>query len=64
MIDIGEPAGSGFNTIYTIWEKIGWQTPSLLEKYDPERTTVTIYVEHEEKKNRRKHIQTQSQRIA
>jgi len=49
MIDIGERAGSGFNTICTIWEEIGWLTPTLIEKYDPERTITTIPVEYEVK---------------
>jgi len=47
LIEIGERAGSGIFNICTEWNRIEWKTPSLHEKFSPERTTFVLPVELE-----------------
>ena len=42
MIGIGERAGSGVPDIYAVWESQGWKEPVVEERYDPDRTILTL----------------------
>ena len=42
MIGIGERAGSGVPDIYAVWESQGWESPIIEERYDPDRTILTL----------------------
>jgi len=42
MINVGERAGSGVPDIYVVWEREGWQAPVIEEKYNPDRTILTL----------------------
>ena len=38
LINIGERAGSGVPDIYSVWEAQGWEDPTVIEQYGPDRT--------------------------
>ena len=42
LINVGERAGSGIPSIFRIWEKQKWITPTLTEELSPER--ITLYL--------------------
>jgi predicted HTH transcriptional regulator len=42
LIGYGERAGSGVPDIYSVWEKEGWEEPSIVEQYGPDRTVLTL----------------------
>ncbi len=42
MINIGERAGSGVPNIFNVWEDEGWVEPVIEEKFDPDRTVLTL----------------------
>lgn len=42
LIGYGERAGSGIPDIYSVWEKEGWEEPSIVEQYGPDRTILTL----------------------
>ena len=42
MSGIGERAGSGIPGIYQIWKNEGWAMPVVEEKYNPDRTCLTL----------------------
>jgi predicted HTH transcriptional regulator len=42
LIGIGERAGSGIPDIYQVWEDEGWVTPKVEERYNPDRTILTL----------------------
>ena len=42
MINAAERAGTGVSEIYSIWEKEGFELPTLIEQFNPERTTITL----------------------
>jgi predicted HTH transcriptional regulator len=42
MLNVGERAGSGIPNIYHVWESQGWQTPVLEEKFNPDRTVLSL----------------------
>lgn len=42
MISIGERAGSGVPDIYAVWNLQGWESPSVEEQYNPDRTIITL----------------------
>ena len=48
MLDIGERAGSGVFNICRVWEQMGWREPRVNERFDPERTIVTLPLIQEE----------------
>lgn len=45
MINVGERAGSGVPDIYSVWENEGWKEPVIEEKYNPDRTILTLSFE-------------------
>jgi predicted HTH transcriptional regulator len=44
LIDIGERAGSGIPSIYSIWDKQGWEAPIITEDFEPARITMSLSV--------------------
>ena len=42
LINIGERAGSGVPNIFNVWEDEGWVDPVIQEKFDPDRTILTL----------------------
>jgi predicted HTH transcriptional regulator len=51
MLNVGERAGSGIPNIYYVWEKQGWQEPVLEEKFNPDRTILSLTLsQHKGKK--------------
>ncbi len=42
LINIGERAGSGVPNIFNVWEDEGWEEPIIEERFDPDRTVLTL----------------------
>ena len=42
LINIGERAGSGVPNIFNVWEDEGWEEPTIEERFDPDRTVLTL----------------------
>jgi predicted HTH transcriptional regulator len=42
LINIGERSGSGVPNIFNIWEAEGWKEPVIEERFDPDRTVLTL----------------------
>ena len=42
LINIGERAGSGVQNIFNVWEDEGWEEPTIEERFDPDRTVLTL----------------------
>jgi predicted HTH transcriptional regulator len=42
LIGIGERAGSGIPDIYQVWEDEGWEAPKIEERFNPDRTVLTL----------------------
>ncbi len=42
LVGVGERAGSGVPELFSIWENEGWIEPVIEEKFDPDRTTLTM----------------------
>lgn len=42
LINIGERAGSGVPNIFNIWADEGWEEPIIEEKFDPDRTILSL----------------------
>ena len=42
MINIGERAGSGVPNIFNVWEDEGFVEPEIEERFDPDRTILTL----------------------
>ena len=42
LINIGERAGSGVPNIFNVWEDEGWKEPVIEERFDPDRTVLTL----------------------
>ena len=45
LIDIGERAGSGVPDIFNVWEDEGLEEPIIEERFDPDRTILTLSFE-------------------
>ena len=45
LIGIGERAGSGIPNIFNVWNKQGWDLPTITENFDPERITLSLVLE-------------------
>ena len=44
LIDVGERAGSGIPNIFKVWEEQQWSLPVIEEKFNPERSTLYLYL--------------------
>ena len=55
MINIGERSGSGVPLIFNTWEDQGWNEPVIEERFDPDRTILSlVFSPKQAKKNRRR----------
>lgn len=51
LINIGKRSGSGVPNIFNTWEDQGWKEPVIEERFDPERTILSLeFVEKQAKK--------------
>lgn len=51
LISIGERSGSGVPNIFNTWADEGWKEPVIEERFDPDRTILTLeFVEKQVKK--------------
>ncbi len=51
LINIGERSGSGVPNIFNIWKDEGWKEPVIEERFEPDRTVLTLeFVEKQAKK--------------
>ena len=50
IVDIGESEGGGIPSIYRIWRQQGWKIPLIIEKFKPERITLSLAIEKEDPK--------------
>lgn len=53
VVDIGESEGGGIPNIYRVWRKQGWKIPVIMEKFKPERITLSLAIEKEDHKGRK-----------
>ncbi|MCR4837555.1 MAG: hypothetical protein K5897_01305 [Eubacterium sp.] len=49
LIDIGERAGSGVPDILNTWSDEGFESPEIIENFDPGRTTLVLSFEKQGK---------------
>ena len=54
LINIGERAGSGVPNIFNVWEDEGWEEPVIEERFDPDRTILSLFLRKKWRKKRRK----------
>ena len=55
MINIGERSGNGVPLIFNTWEDQGWNEPLIEERFDPDRTILSLdFSPKQAKKNRRR----------
>ena len=46
LIDIGERAGSGIPSIFSVWSDQGWTEPRYTEEFEPDRITLSLDIEN------------------
>lgn len=57
LINIGERAGSGVPNIFNVWEDEGWEEPVIEERFDPDRTVLSLsFVKKQAKKSGEKKV--------
>ncbi len=57
LINIGERAGSGVPNIFNVWEGEDWEEPVIEERFDPDRTVLSLsFVKKVTKKKWRKKV--------
>ena len=62
LINIGERAGSGVPNIFNIWADEGWEEPIIEERFDPDRTVLSLsFVKKATEKSDRKTITRKSE---
>lgn len=49
LINIGERAGSGVPNIFNVWADEGWEEPVIEERFDPDRTVLSLSFVKKEK---------------
>ena len=49
LINIGERAGSGVPNIFNVWADEGWEEPIIEERFDPDRTVLSLPFTKKEK---------------
>lgn len=55
LINIGERSGSGVPNIFNTWNDQGWKEPVIEERFDPDRTTLTLeFIKKQERKQAKK----------
>ena len=51
LIDIGERSGSGIPNIMRVWHDEGWETPTIVESTEPDRTSLSlVFIKTSDKK--------------
>lgn len=61
LINIGERAGSGVPNIFNVWADEGWEEPVIEERFDPDRTVLSLsFVKKVAKKKWRKKVTKKS----
>ena len=56
LINIGERAGSGVPNIFNVWADEGWEEPVIEERFDPDRTVLSLsFKKSGDKKVTKKH---------
>lgn len=53
LINIGERAGSGVPNIFNVWADEGWEEPVIEERFDPDRTVLSLSFKKSGDKKRR-----------
>ena len=62
LINIGERAGSGVPNIFNVWADEGWEGPVIEERFDPDRTVLTLsFVKKAAKKSGEKKVTKKTQ---
>ncbi len=62
LINIGERSGSGVPNIFNTWEDEGWKEPTIEERFDPDRTILTLeFVKKQAKKSKRRKASEEKQ---
>ena len=62
LINIGERAGSGVPNIFNVWADEGWEEPIIEERFDPDRTVLTLsFVKKVAEKSARKKVTEKTQ---
>ena len=57
LINIGERAGSGVPNIFNVWNDEGFVEPEIEERFDPDRTILTLsFIKNRRKRNKNKRI--------
>ncbi len=51
LINIGERAGSGIPNIMSIWAEQKWSEPTIMQTFEPERTTLTLSIKDKKPKS-------------
>ena len=63
LINIGERAGSGVPNIFHVWEEEGWEEPVIEERFDPDRTVLSLsFIKKATEKSDRKKATEKSDR--
>ena len=64
LINIGERAGSGVPNIFNVWEDEGWIEPVIEERFDPDRTVLSLSFQKKatEKSDRKKATEKKRQK--
>lgn len=61
LINIGERAGSGVPNIFNVWADEGWEEPVIEERFDPDRTVLSLpFVKKVTEKSDRKKVTEKS----
>jgi predicted HTH transcriptional regulator len=64
MINVGERAGSGVPDIYAVWDNEGWKEPIVDEKYNPDRTILTLSFKNKESGDKKAAIKSGDKKAA
>ena len=63
LINIGERAGSGVPNIFNVWADEGWVEPVIEERFDPDRTVLSLsFIKKVTEKSDRKKVTEKSDR--
>ena len=63
LINIGERAGSGVPNIFNVWADEGWEEPVIEERFDPDRTVLSLSFKKSGDKKVTKKTQMQCDKI-
>ena len=51
LINVGDRAGTGLSTIFTVWKEEGWVEPVLEEQFNPDRTVLRLVLSPHDTEN-------------